>query len=188
MSSVSAWRSAWAPSCCSRFSAEAFFLRLLLAVALGFTPVVYILHVRSRRLRKFEEHAARCHRPLHPHHARRTQHPQRPRDHRHRNRRPREDGVQEADGRTGARLAGGARAARPRQARPADRSEVLHHQPDSAAPDRRQHGDRAGEPFHAGARASEHGRENEGAHRAAALFRRTVVRACPSWSAWASGF
>src|SRR3954451_4499342 len=32
-----------------------FFLRLLFAVILGFTPAVYILQVRSRRMKKFEE-------------------------------------------------------------------------------------------------------------------------------------
>jgi tight adherence protein B len=32
-----------------------FFLRILFAVILGFTPVVYILEVRSRRMKKFEE-------------------------------------------------------------------------------------------------------------------------------------
>ena len=60
---------------------------------------------------------ARRHRPVHPHHARRPQHPQRPGDHRQRNRRPGPHGIPQADGRTGARLAGRARAARPGQAR-----------------------------------------------------------------------
>src|SRR5664279_4869415 len=32
-----------------------FFLRILFAAMLGFAPVAYILHVRSRRLKKFEE-------------------------------------------------------------------------------------------------------------------------------------
>jgi tight adherence protein B len=32
-----------------------FFLRLLLALAIGFAPIAYVLRVRSKRLRKFEE-------------------------------------------------------------------------------------------------------------------------------------
>src|SRR5215475_2693963 len=32
-----------------------FFLRFLLALAVGFAPVLYIMRVRSKRLRKFEE-------------------------------------------------------------------------------------------------------------------------------------
>ena len=71
---------------------------------------------------------------------------------------------------------------------PLHRPEVLHHQPDPAAADRRQHGGRAGEPLDAGARAPEHGGQAEGAHRAAALFGRPAVLPAAGGGHRASGF
>ncbi len=152
-----------------------FFLRILFAVILGFTPVVYILQVRSRRMKKFEEMLpdaidlfTRTMRAGHNIHsgletiATETSDP-----------------VKMEFKKLMEELALGS------QVEPALHSlgkrvplldlKFFITAPDPAAPDRREHGQRAGEPFHAGARALEHGGQDEGAHGPAAFLGRPAV-------------
>ena len=174
---------------CSVVAGGAFLLlRLLVGTAGRRRPIFYIVRVRGRRLRKFEEQLpdaidlfTRTMRAGHNIHsgletiANETADPVRME-------------FKQAHGGAGARLAGGAGPARPRQARPAARPQVLHHRPDSAAADRRQHGGRAGEPFHAGARASQHGRQAARRTPRSSAFRPACCARCPWSSAWDSIF